>query len=82
MIGLVGRIGPVGRHIGTLGEVHKVIILLAFPISAINFQCKVMKLSIGFEVGEIKETVLDMFGKSFLCYMSEGSIILLGVSGG
>ena len=79
LVGLVGGIRPVRRgHVGTSGEVRKVVILLAFPISAINFQHIVTKLGKGFEVREVKEAVLDMFGQSFVSHMEKGGIILLG----
>ena len=82
LVGLVGGIRPVGRgRVGTSREVHEVIVLLAFPISAINFQHIVTNLSKGFEAEEIKETVLNTFGQSFVCHMSEDGVIPLSMSG-
>ena len=81
LVELVGRLRTVRGCIGTLGEVHEVVVLLAFPISAINFQYIVTKLGKGFEVRKDKETVLDMFGQSFVSHMSEGGVIPLSMSG-
>ena len=40
-----------------------------------------MKLGEGFEVGEINETILDIFGQSFVCCMGKSGIIPLTESG-
>ena len=81
LLELVGRIRPVRGCIKTLGEVCEVVILLAFPIFVINFQHIVTKLDEGFEARKVKETVLDMFGQSFVSCMSKGGVIPLGTSG-
>ena len=80
VIGVVRGLVVCG-HAGTSGGICEVFVLHVFPISAINFQCKASKLGEVFEAREMKETVLDMFGQSFVCCMSEGSIIPLSASG-
>ena len=62
LVGLVGGTGPVGGCVGSSGRVREVFVLLSFPISAIDFQRKVMKLGEGLETREIKETILYAFG--------------------
>ena len=64
-----------------MSRVCEVFVLLSFPISAIDFQCEVTKLSKGFESREIKETILYAFGQSLVSHMSKARNVPLGTSG-
>ena len=81
LVGLVGGIGLVGGCVGTSSRVHEVFVLLSSPISAIDFQCEVLKLGKGFEAREIQETILYAFGQSLVSRVSKGSVVPLGTSG-
>ena len=63
------------------GRTHEIVKLLMFPISTVNLQCEVTKLGERFEVREMKETILDPFGQTFVSHMSEGSVIPLSACG-
>ena len=66
----VGVVGILERH-------SNGIVFLPFPITAINFQGKVLKFGEAFVSREVKEVVLDMFGQALVGDVSECCIIPL-----